>query len=288
MLDEGNRGSAAGWSLLQGQGRYYAQPGQGALVGRRGHDLPQRRDAVANGSAALPDLPIPAHARIARTEKPVLLRPLLAYRHAVSAIEASRVCRPQCRQMAVLSSPIVSTRRPNSPRTTSTGCSSQETGRCARLQGCYLSRIPAHNRWPKRVRRSSRSHLSGCTSWRLLRDGLSRRSRSTRMIYRTGLSRTVEGERAEVRYKLHTRNLQLIDFLRPLARALPRLTFTLTTLCVDDSSIESYRLRGRREQKWGLPGRRFDFHWERARKKFKLAGYEVPMRKPKAGLIRKC
>lgn len=40
--------------------------------------------------------------------------------------------------------------------------------------------------------------------------------------------RTVEDERAEIRYQMHTRNLELIDFLRPLARALPSLTFTLT------------------------------------------------------------
>ena len=87
--------------------------------------------------------------------------------------------------------------------------------------------------------------------------------------------RTLEGERAEIRYQLHTRNLELIDFLRPLARALPRLTFTLTTLYLDDSSIETYRLRGRRKQKWVLPNRRRDFHWERARKKFELVGDKV-------------
>jgi hypothetical protein len=84
--------------------------------------------------------------------------------------------------------------------------------------------------------------------------------------------RTVEGERAEIRYQMHTRNLELIDFLRPLARALPRLTFTLSTLCVDDSSVASYRLHGRREQRWRLPDRRLDVYWERAKKKFKLPG----------------
>jgi hypothetical protein len=80
---------------------------------------------------------------------------------------------------------------------------------------------------------------------------------------------------AEVRYQLQTRNLELVALLRPLARALPRLTFTLTTLCLDDSSIESYRLFGRREQRWLLPDSRRDFHWDRARKKFKLAGDDV-------------
>jgi hypothetical protein len=87
--------------------------------------------------------------------------------------------------------------------------------------------------------------------------------------------RRLEDERAEIRYQLHTRNLELIDFLRPLARALPRPSFMLTTLCLDDSSIESYRLHGRKEQRWVFPGRRRDFHWERARKKFKLVGDEV-------------
>lgn len=84
--------------------------------------------------------------------------------------------------------------------------------------------------------------------------------------------RTVEGERAEIRYQMHTRNSELIDFLRPLARALPRLTFTLSTLCFDDSSVASYRLRGRSAQRWRLPDRRLDVYWERAKKKFKLPG----------------
>ena len=82
--------------------------------------------------------------------------------------------------------------------------------------------------------------------------------------------RTVEGGRAEIRYQMHTRNLELIDFIRPLARALPRLTFTLSTLLWDDTSVASYRLHRQREQKWPVPERRYDFHWERAKKKFKL------------------
>lgn len=84
--------------------------------------------------------------------------------------------------------------------------------------------------------------------------------------------RTVKRERAEIRYQMHTRNRELIDFLRPLTRALPRLTFTLSTLCFDDASVASYRLHGRREQKWIVPDRRQDVHWERAKKKFKLPG----------------
>lgn len=87
--------------------------------------------------------------------------------------------------------------------------------------------------------------------------------------------RTLPDNRAEIRYQLHTRNMELIGLLRPLARALPRLTFTLTTLCLDDSSIESYRLRRRSQLKWVLPERRRNFHWDRARHKFKLTGEKV-------------
>ena len=81
--------------------------------------------------------------------------------------------------------------------------------------------------------------------------------------------------RAEVRYQFQTGNPELIELLRPLARALPQLTFTLTTLCLDDSSIETFRLTGRREQRWLFPESRRDFHWDRARKKFKLDGDDV-------------
>lgn len=87
--------------------------------------------------------------------------------------------------------------------------------------------------------------------------------------------RAIDKRRAELRFQFQTRNLELIDLLRPLARALPKLTFMLTTLCRDLSSIESYRLHGRREQRWVLPRHRRDFHSERARKKFKLLGEEV-------------
>jgi hypothetical protein len=87
--------------------------------------------------------------------------------------------------------------------------------------------------------------------------------------------RNIGEHSAEVRYQLQTRNLELVTLLRPLARALPKLTFTLTTSCLDDSSIESYRLSGRREESWLLPDSRRDFHWDRARKKFKLAGDDV-------------
>jgi hypothetical protein len=87
--------------------------------------------------------------------------------------------------------------------------------------------------------------------------------------------RALDRRRSEVRYQFQTRNLEMLPFVRPLARALPALTFTLTTLCLDDSSIESYRLSGRNVQKWTLPDQRRDFHWDRARRKFGLAGDDV-------------
>lgn len=87
--------------------------------------------------------------------------------------------------------------------------------------------------------------------------------------------RRINKQRAEVRYQFHTRNLEMVPVLRPLARAFPALTFMLTTLCLDDASIETYRLSGRHERKWTLPQRRSEFHWNRARKRFRLTGDEV-------------
>ena len=43
-----------------------------------------------DGMRGLPDLPLPAHARVARTRQAGLLRPLLAHWHAVAAIQTSR------------------------------------------------------------------------------------------------------------------------------------------------------------------------------------------------------
>ena len=56
-------------------------------------------------------------------------------------------------------------------------------------------------------------------SWRLLHDGCEREIPDDPYGLSSWPVRTVEGERAEIRYQMHTRNLQLIDFVRPLARA---------------------------------------------------------------------
>jgi hypothetical protein len=87
--------------------------------------------------------------------------------------------------------------------------------------------------------------------------------------------RNISGGRAEVRYQFQTRNLELFPFIAALAHALPALTFTLVTFCLDASSIEAYRLRRSRVQKWVLPDRHQELHWNRARSKFGLAGDEI-------------
>ena len=87
--------------------------------------------------------------------------------------------------------------------------------------------------------------------------------------------RRIGRTQAEVRYQFHTRNLEMADLIRVLARARPALTFTLLTFCLDDSSIELYRFTGGRSKKWESPEARREFHWDRARIKFGLAGDDV-------------
>jgi hypothetical protein len=80
---------------------------------------------------------------------------------------------------------------------------------------------------------------------------------------------------AELRYQLHTRNFELLPFLRLLSRKFPALTFCLVTFCLDDSEVASYLVSGGRTRKWILPPRRRNAHWERARQKFGIAGDAV-------------
>jgi hypothetical protein len=86
-------------------------------------------------------------------------------------------------------------------------------------------------------------------------------------------ARRITTRLSEVRYQFHTRNLEMPRLLKPLSRALPSLTFMLATLCFDDSTVESYRFARGVEQKWHTPSQ--DFQWERARKRFHLAGDDV-------------
>jgi len=81
--------------------------------------------------------------------------------------------------------------------------------------------------------------------------------------------------KAEIRYQLHTRDMELFGFLRVLSRLFPRFEFRLSTHCLDVSEIAGYQVINGHVRRWILPGYRRDFHWERARKKFGLAGEAV-------------
>jgi len=85
----------------------------------------------------------------------------------------------------------------------------------------------------------------------------------------------IDQRHVEVRYQFQTRNLEMAALLQALSRALPSLTFILTTFCLDDSSIDSHRLRSGKTHTWTMPERREAFHWNRARKKFGLVGDDV-------------
>jgi hypothetical protein len=86
-----------------------------------------------------------------------------------------------------------------------------------------------------------------------------------------------QGDRgpAELRYQLHTREIDLFGFLRPLSRACPSLTLVLSTLYLDDGEFASFHARRGKLKRWFLPPRRHEVHWERARRKFRLAGDDV-------------
>ena len=87
--------------------------------------------------------------------------------------------------------------------------------------------------------------------------------------------RRIDRTQAEIRYQFHTRNLEMAGLIRVLARARPALTLTLLTFCLDDMSIELYRFTGGRMKKSEYPEARREFHWDRARIKFGLAGDDV-------------
>ncbi len=74
------------------------RPRQGALVGRKRHDLPHRCDAVPSGMRGTARSSDPRACANRADGQASVLRALLAHWHAVSAIEASRVCRLQRRQ----------------------------------------------------------------------------------------------------------------------------------------------------------------------------------------------
>ena len=81
--------------------------------------------------------------------------------------------------------------------------------------------------------------------------------------------------RAEVRYQLHLRDLELLPFVRVLSRKFRPLGFRLMTHCLDDDDIESDRVCDGGVRRWTLPAARHKMHWERARQKFGLSSDDV-------------
>lgn len=81
--------------------------------------------------------------------------------------------------------------------------------------------------------------------------------------------------KAEARYQFQTRSLELAPFIRALARVHTSLEFTVATLCLDDSSVESWFFSKGRTRKRTVPERRRDAWWARAGKKFKLEGEDL-------------
>jgi len=84
----------------------------------------------------------------------------------------------------------------------------------------------------------------------------------------------------EVRYQFHTRNLEMQELLRVLSAAVPGLTFTLATLCLDASEIDAARVRAGKVRHWHVPERLFERHITRVlprlRREQKKAGPYVP------------
>ena len=89
--------------------------------------------------------------------------------------------------------------------------------------------------------------------------------------------RRLGARRAQVRYQFHTRDLEMVALIRALSRARPSLTFTLATLCYDDSSVEAARFARGRAERWIMRERDCEPHWDRARRKFNLPDDEVYM-----------
>ena len=78
------------------------------------------------------------------------------------------------------------------------------------------------------------------------------------------------GRGAEVRYRFHTRSLELHPLLKRLSKHVPGLTFALVTMCLDDSDFGAFTIaNGRLRGKWLGDDWRMPF-WERAAKKFNM------------------
>jgi hypothetical protein len=83
------------------------------------------------------------------------------------------------------------------------------------------------------------------------------------------------GPLAEVRYRFHTRSLQLHPLLRRLSKHVPRLTFALVTRCLDDNDFGAFTIRGGTQRgKWLGDDWRTPFY-ERVAREYKIPLSEV-------------
>jgi hypothetical protein len=80
---------------------------------------------------------------------------------------------------------------------------------------------------------------------------------------------------AEVRYRLHTRSLELHPLLKRLSKRVPRLTFALVTRCLDDNDFAAFTIHnGTLRGKWLGDDWRTPFY-ERAAIKYQMPLDEV-------------
>ena len=78
------------------------------------------------------------------------------------------------------------------------------------------------------------------------------------------------GRNAEVRYRFHTRNVEMHPLLKRLSKRVPTLTFALVTHCLDDSDFGAFTIHnGRQRGNWLGDEWRQPF-WERAAKEFNM------------------
>ena len=64
-------------------------------------------------------------------------------------------------------------------------------------------------------------------------------------------------------------------FTLPLSRRFGALVFVLVTFCLDDGSIDSFLVHEGRARRHGLPDARHEWHWNEARKHFRIHGDAV-------------
>jgi hypothetical protein len=76
------------------------------------------------------------------------------------------------------------------------------------------------------------------------------------------------GGQAEVRYRFHTRNLELHPLLKRLSKRMPHLRFALVTVCVDDMDFAPFTIKaGKLRGKWLGGDWRTPF-WEQIARRF--------------------